>query len=176
VRLIVADGRNYSLLADDQYDVIAADTIYPLHAYSSSLYSVDYYRLLATRLKAGGIMVQWVDTGLPEREQRVLIRTFLSAFPHVTVWQQADLKILMGSNESIRLNPDMIVRRFTPEVTRALAPQGVSGPEVIISGFGLADEALRSEVGPGVIISDDHPYNEYFRLFRLGRLWNWLEK
>jgi spermidine synthase len=31
VRLIVADGRNYSLLADDQYDVSAADTIYPLH-------------------------------------------------------------------------------------------------------------------------------------------------
>ena len=36
-QLVVSDGRNYVLLADERYDLIAADTIYPTQAYSSNL-------------------------------------------------------------------------------------------------------------------------------------------
>ncbi len=175
VRLVVADGRNYLLLVDEQYDLITADIIPALHAHSSNLYSLEYYQMLAAHLREGGLVSQWLDRSLLEHEQRIMLRTFAQAFPHVIYWEQRQFGLMLGSNQPIIPDPALIARKFTPEVAETAAPLGIVSPEEVAAGFRLADDDLRREVGPGLILTDDHPYNEYFRLLRLGGLWRWLE-
>jgi len=172
--MIVADGRNFLLLTDDKYDLITADIIPPLHAYSSLLYSFEYYQLLLTHLTDGGLVSQWLDRRLEPHEQDILARTFAQAFPHSVVWQKGDYMILLGSNQPIEIDPIAIESRFTPQVAADLTPLGLADAQSFLSGFSLADEALRADLGPGMILSDDHPYNEYFRLLRIGGVWRWL--
>jgi len=86
------------------------------------------------------------------------------------------LQLLLGSNAP--MPPDLAAtsRTFTPEVAQALAPMKLTSPQDILAGFTLADDDLRASLGPGLVISDDHPYNEYFRLPRVRNLWQWLER
>jgi spermidine synthase len=172
--IIIADGRNFLLLTDEEYDLITADIIPPLHAYSSLLYSFEYYQLLLAHLADGGLVSQWLDRRLEPHEQDILARTFVQAFPHSVRWQKGNYTILLGSNQPIEIDPAAIERRFTPQVAADLAPLGIADTQALLSGFGLADEALRADLGQGPILSDDHPYNEYFRLLRIGGLWRWL--
>lgn len=173
VRVIIADGRNFLLLNDDRYDLIAADTISPLHAHSGQLYSRDYYELMASRLRDGGFVLQWVDESLQEHEQRIIMRTFVRALTHVIMWNKGG-RLLLGSNQPIVIDRDRIVERLTAEAADGLALQGIADINQFLTGFTLAGAALRRELGSGPIITDDRPYNEYFNLLAIGGLWRWL--
>ncbi|MGH9181347.1 MAG: fused MFS/spermidine synthase, partial [Acidimicrobiales bacterium] len=62
VRLRVGDGRKYLLGTDDRYDVMTVDTLRPQSAYSGSLYSTEFYELVASRLTGDGLFSQWTPT------------------------------------------------------------------------------------------------------------------
>lgn len=171
---IVADGRNYLSLTDRAFDLIAADTIQPIHAHSSNLYSFDYYRLMASRLKQNGIALQWIDVSLREHEERILMRTFVKAFPHVAMWERGGIRFMLGSNEPLPLDPKTLAARLTPEALNNLAGESVADAEEFLALFTLVDDELRAAIGSGPIISDDHPFNEYFNLLRIGDLWKLL--
>jgi len=132
--------------------------------------------MLSAHLTENGITLQWIDSALRDHEQHILMRTFSQAFPHVLLWKIEGLQLLLGSNAPMK--PDLAVtsRTFTPEVAQALAPVKLTSPQDILAGFTLADDDLRASLGPGLAISDDHPYNEYFRLLRIRNLWQWLER
>ena len=51
VRLRVDDGRNFLLLSGEQFDVITADIIQPIHAGAGNLYSREYFALVRHALK-----------------------------------------------------------------------------------------------------------------------------
>ena len=175
VQISVADGRNFVALTEERYDIITADIIPPLHAYSSNLYSVEYFRSLATRLNKNGLVSQWIDSSLLPHERQILTRTFVQAFPYTVIWQAGGLTIALGSNDPIELNPEIIRQNFTPEVAAAAKVLKVETPEQLHAAFRLVDENYKSEIGAGLIISDDHPYNEHFRLLRVGDIWRLLE-
>ena len=94
VRLHVDDGRNFLLMNRKKYDVITADIILPRHAGAGSLYSREYYELVRESLAEGGLVMQW-NGGDSATEYKLLLRTFLSVFPHTTLW--ADGSLMLGS-------------------------------------------------------------------------------
>ena len=140
---------------------MTADTIRPIHAQSSNLYSHDYYRLMASRLKANGIVLQWIDVSLRDHEERILMRTFVSAFPHIAMSELGGNKFLLGSNEPLSIDTREIGTRLTAEVLDDLAAAGVANAETFLASFALAGDGLRAAIGSGPIISDDRPINEY---------------
>lgn len=172
--VIIADGRNHLLVADRRYDVMTADTIRPVHAQSGNLYSHDYYRLMTTRLNENGVVLQWIDLSLRTHEELILMRTFASAFPHVMMSELAGSRFLLGSNEPISLDRDVMRERLTPDVLDHLMQAGVAGAEAFLTSFSLGDEALRAAIGAGPVVTDDRPINEYFNLLRIGNLWRLL--
>ena len=87
---MVDDGRNYLLRNRQPYDVITADVVHPYDAGATNLYSVEYFSLVARSLSPNGIMVQWVSPGTAF-EHSLIVRTFLQAFPHATLWLGGDL-------------------------------------------------------------------------------------
>jgi len=101
LRLIFRDGRYAIRNRNVFYDVIEADALRPSSAYSGNVYSQEYFELIRSRLKPGGLAVTWCPTA------RVL-NTFRSVFPYVAY---CDRLVLIGSNQPIRLDWPSIRQR-----------------------------------------------------------------
>ena len=162
VRMVVDDGRNFLLVGTQRWDVITADAIWPTLAGSTNLYSVDYYRLARRSLNDGGVMLQWVNRDLPEEQHKLLMRTFLAAFPNVSLW--FDGSLLIGSERPIDSAMPWVERKFDWPLSKAALQQvNIRYPEDVRKLY-LADRAeLERYVGPGPILTDDQPRLEYFR-------------
>src|SRR5690606_5521372 len=61
VNLVLVDGRNYLLLNEDRYDLVSIELSSIWFAGASSLYSSEFYELVARRLSEGGVLQQWVQ-------------------------------------------------------------------------------------------------------------------
>ena len=88
---------------------LAAGTVLTLDAGSSHLYVADYYRLGRDSRKPNGVIAQWIAPH-DDYQYKAMLRTYLSVFPHVTLWLTADLVI--GSNDPIQLDLAETARRF----------------------------------------------------------------
>jgi predicted membrane-bound spermidine synthase len=91
----VADGRNAIDRGGRLYDMIEADALWPTSPYSGNLYSLEFFRMCAGRLRPGGLVTTWLPTG------RVRA-TFFSVFPHVV--ETLDGKVAIGSLSPIPID------------------------------------------------------------------------
>lgn len=108
VKTVVGDGREHLLVVDDRYDVITVDTLRPQSGYSGSLYSKEFYELVAERLNDGGIFTQWIPTS------RVL-NTAAQVFPHVEALEVAaygSSRFMVASKAPITIDPAGLLERF----------------------------------------------------------------
>jgi spermidine synthase len=104
----LTDGRAFLLRTTDRYDIIEADALRPSSAYAGNLYSVEYFRLLRSRLKPGGFAVSWTPT--PRS-----LNSLVAAFPHVLVVGQ----IGFGSEMPVRFDVAEIRARIDAPATVA---------------------------------------------------------
>jgi spermidine synthase len=163
LNLVVDDGRNYLLRNRAPYDVVTADVVHPYDAGATNLYSVEYFSLVARSLAPNGIMVQWVSPGTAF-EHALIIRTFLEAFPHATLWLGGDL--LIGSNAPLSLSRSELEARLAdPSARASLAEVGFNHAQDVLALFRGTDAQLHGYVGnpPGPVLTDDHPILEYFQ-------------
>ena len=63
---VVNDGRNALLLSDRKYSLIISDATNPKMFDSWTLYSREFYELIKSRLKPGGVFCQWALLPLPD--------------------------------------------------------------------------------------------------------------
>ncbi len=160
VHLQVDDGRNFLLRNRLAYDVVTADVIHPYDAGSTNLYSVEYFKLVGRSLEPDGIMVQWVSPG-SAYEHALIVRTFLQAFPHATLWLTGDL--LIGSPRPLQLSQATLARRLAdPKARAALAEVGLNQPQDVVAQFRADEAELHAYAGEGPVLTDDHPLLEYF--------------
>jgi spermidine synthase len=161
VNLVVDDGRNYLLRNRQPYDVVTADVVHPYDAGATNLYSVEYFSLVARSLSPDGIMVQWVSPGTAF-EHSLIIRTFLQAFPHATLWLGGDL--LIGSPSPIQLSRSELEARLAdPSARESLAEVGFNQAQDVLAQFRGTDAQLHAYVGgSGPVLTDDHPILEFF--------------
>jgi len=115
IRIEVADGRNALERSARQFDLIEADPIFPDRAYSGNLYSVEFFRRCAGKLKPGGLVCTWAPTAR-------IYASFHAAFPHVVGLENRS--IVVGSNEPIPVDVEAWVARATsPEVVSYLGAE-----------------------------------------------------
>jgi spermidine synthase len=182
VHLRIDDGRNHLLLSGRQYDVITADVINPRNAGSALVYSYEYYALARRALKPGGIMAQWLEQNPAnpdnDAQRRLMARTFLAAFPHVTLW--ANGALMIGSERPLDLGPSSLAARWAPDgrnVGRYLEGTDIDSPGALLALYAQDDTDLRRWAGDGPLITDDHPYTEYFLSLPGGsRTQRWAER
>jgi spermidine synthase len=87
---------------DQQFDVIVSEPSNPWVTGVEMLYSVEFLEAARSRLAPGGVFAQWFHLYETDRKTvDVVLRTFASVFPHVSVWysMQADL-LLLGFNDA----------------------------------------------------------------------------
>ncbi|GIW10129.1 MAG: hypothetical protein KatS3mg061_1186 [Dehalococcoidia bacterium] len=162
VEIVVNDGRNYLLLTREKFDVIEADPILPTNAGAAVLYSADYYRLARSALKDDGLMVQWLNNSLPGPAYRLLLRSFLDAFPYATLWENGS--VLIGSPQPLLVDPQVVAAKFaSPEVHRALAQLGYREAGDVLREFTAGPADLWAFAGEGPRVTDRFPAIEYIR-------------
>lgn len=160
VHLRVDDGRNYLLTRPHAYDIITADLILPEFIGSANLYSADYFRLVARNLSDDGIVVQWVAAD-SEYQYKMMLRTFMSAFPNTTMW--AGGQLLVGSKKPLSLSREAFEAKLrTPRAASALAAVGWGTFDGLLENYKAGPAELRAYVGDGPILTDDLPVIEYF--------------
>jgi spermidine synthase len=104
--ILIEDGRHVLRASGGRFDMINSDLFLPYRRGAGSLYSLEHFRVAASRLNQGGVFVQWLPLyQLTEYEFGVIARTMLEAFPEVTMWRnnfQPGLEkvALIGRNES----------------------------------------------------------------------------
>lgn len=172
VSLVVNDARNQLLSRAKMYDVIVSQPSNPWQTGNANLFTDDFYRLAAARLKTGGIFCQWVGLyDITPENLRIVCRTFLKTFPKVLVFESQSNLILLGSAAPLGIDYQQLLARFKrPEIGQLLESSGVKAPAELIAGKYLFTElALKEFSGEGSVNTDDHPVLEYSARFNLGK-------
>jgi spermidine synthase len=164
VEIRVRDGRRELLRGEETYDLITLEPPPPPAAGVVNLYSRDFYRLAALRLRPDGLLAQWLP--LPtqtDSDTRSLVRSFLDVFPYATLWTtELHEMLLVGSPAPIELNAARIVSRFNqPGVSAALREVGVASPAALLATFVTDRAGLERFAGDAPPVTDDYPRIEY---------------
>jgi spermidine synthase len=172
VRPFVDDGRNFLLMRNKRYDVITVDPPPPLSSAGTvNLYSREFVSLCSQRLAPGGVLCMWVLSGR-YTELRMLMSTFRSVFPHATLWRSPQNWgfFMIGTKQPLKLPIDRFNDAFKdPKFVSDINEWDRSVP----SGNAMADLLLLNEsqladfARGAPVMTDDHPYTEFF-------LWRWL--
>ncbi|TVQ40767.1 MAG: hypothetical protein EA370_03315 [Wenzhouxiangella sp.] len=116
VTIHAEDGRNCLRRSRQRYDLIISDLFTPWEAGTGNLYTLEHFRTASTRLKPGGLFVQWLPTyQVSEREFAIIARTMDEVFDQVVLWRgdlfpAQSIVALVGQNEARPLDPAVPVR------------------------------------------------------------------
>ena len=89
VRVRTDDARHVLLIEDARYDVVISEPSNLWMTGVASLYTEEFYQLVRQRLRPGGMLVQWLHAYEMESDDlRMVLRTLLSVFPQVTVFDR----------------------------------------------------------------------------------------
>jgi spermidine synthase len=81
------DGRAWLRRSARRYDVITLEPMPPNFSGVNSLYSREFYEIMAGRLEPGGVVAQWLPFHLlTPRHAASVSATFLSVFPDAMLW------------------------------------------------------------------------------------------
>ncbi|WP_394990546.1 fused MFS/spermidine synthase [Emticicia sp.] len=108
VNLILQDGRYFLHRNPKLYDIIEADALRPKSSYSGNLYSIEYFQLLKSRLKKGGMAITWGATGR-------IREGFAKVFPYI---YEIDSFMIIGSSQEINFDEELILKRVENSFTK----------------------------------------------------------
>ncbi|KPJ57786.1 MAG: hypothetical protein AMJ42_04390 [Deltaproteobacteria bacterium DG_8] len=169
-KVIINDGRNHLLLSQEKYDIITVDPSPPLYSSGMvNLYTKEFYQLCRQRLKDDGIFCMWLwIPSCRESEFKMLVKTFMSVFPHTTVWSGVYRFgiYLFGSNQKISIDLPSLARRIQNPLIQEDLKQSIRHPvkideQFILNLFLFDQETAWDLVKDVTILKDDHPYTEY---------------
>lgn len=162
--LRVEDAKTFLRRATRRYDVIISEPSNPWMAGVGSLFSAEFYKEAHSRLAPGGIMAQWFHLYEMDDELfRIALRTYRSAFPYVTVWNNVDSDvILIGSDRPLRPDFPAMERAFlTPLVWQDLRRAQITFLSTLLGLQSASPEAVASMVADGPLNEDNRPLLEY---------------
>jgi spermidine synthase len=166
-----ADGRNFVLVQEQQYDLISMELSSIWFAGAASLYSREFYGLIHQRLKPGAVFQQWVQLHHVRRHDfATILNTLRHEFAHVTLFYGGGQGILVASDAPLVTSQARIeALEQTPEVAATIPlqrPLLSLLKDVLVSDAGLdrflADSAAEAgEPVDQMISTDGNLYLEY---------------
>jgi len=114
VHAVVQDGRFFLQASPQQYDIISGEPPPPKVMGAVNLYTSEFFRLIHSRLKEGGIATFWLPINqLKVDEAKAILRAFHDAFANASVWASADQDwIMMGIKGSGRKMKEEEIRQL----------------------------------------------------------------
>jgi predicted membrane-bound spermidine synthase len=158
------DAKTFLLRPGRRYDVIVSEPSNPWMAGIGDLFSVEFYGRARERLAPGGVMVQWFHAyEMNDELFSMVLRTFRSSFPNVTVWNIPDNDILLvGSAEPLRPDFAAMDRAFgAPAVREDMRRVGVGRLSTLLAAQSAGEEGALAMSGSGPLNEELRPRLEY---------------
>ncbi len=152
VNVVIGDAREVMQTQNATYDVIIAEPSNPHRHGIAALYTADFYRDVSSRLRSGGLFMQWLQAYEIEFESVLMVAaTLRSAFPSIELWRttQSDLVFVCATDAARACAIDAIKRRISDPVVRegllhAWQARDVEGVVArYVGGNALIDELIR---------------------------------
>ncbi len=120
-QLLPEDGRNVLRHGVQPYDLISVEIGQPDRPGVGALYTREFYREAAARLRPDGVMTQFVPLRyLRPGDLASILKTFLAEFPAASLWYNTDELLLLGfKGEARRLSPQRYADTLTKPGLRA---------------------------------------------------------
>ena len=169
LRIVFNDGRNFLQTTPETFDVITADPIHPWFRGAGYLYTTEYFKLAAERLRPGGVVAQWLPIyELTPRDLRSVVRTFREQFRYTLMWLTHYDAELVGSNDPIRIDEAELARRIaTPAVAADLQRVLMGSATDFLSYFIMGTEGMGRFGRDGVLNTDGNLYLEFSAPFSI---------
>ena len=163
--LIIDDALAFLKLTRTQYDAIISEPSNPWIAGIGNLYTTEFFRECRERLKKDGLMVQWFHLyEIDDETFKLVVRTFRSVFPHVTVWQSlvADV-LLIGSKEPLVYDENALEAKLgIGAVQSDLKRIHIPDVATLLSLQMLSGNRAAEYAGGGPLNAEDKPLLEYW--------------
>lgn len=102
LRLHIGDGRNFLLVHPQKFDLVSMELTSIWFSGAASLYSLEFYQLVAQRMAERGIFQQWVQLHHVTRADfATIVHTLRMVFPHVALFYGGGQGILVSSLEPL---------------------------------------------------------------------------
>ena len=173
VDLRVGDGRHELLRSAETWDLITLEPPPPSAAGVVNLYSREFYELAKRRLAPGGMVAQWWPLPTQNLEDsKSLVRSFVDAFPHVSLWTtEVHEMLLVGSTSPMPIHVPRVAHRFErPGVAAALREVGVDSAAALLATWVTDRNGLLALVGDAPPVTDDRPRIEVAPWLRPGEM------
>lgn len=159
VTVHIEDARNFLLATKQKFDLVILDATHPQSGDSWMLYTQECYRLAKRALAPGGIVAQWVPLHRLEFLNYLsILRTFLSVFPHVTMWFPLGRShtILIATPEEIKIDVAYVRERMrVPAIRRNFELAEIPDEYALLSYFIAAEGRLAQIAFVAPINTDD---------------------
>jgi len=161
-RIVLEDARNYLLLNEKTFDLVASEPSNPWIAGIGTLFTREFFDLGRSRLRDGGLFCQWVSvTKMGLEDFRSVVRTFTDVFPDAALFSinwGVDY-LLVGSKASVppRFDWRRVAEAFADdEVFRHRNLLGLPAAEHVLLTYIARGEKLRRFAEGADLIRDDH--------------------
>jgi len=146
VTTFIQDGRFFLQASPRQYDIVSGEPPPPKVAGAVNLYTEEFFSLMNSRLKKGGIATFWLPINqLKIDESKAILRAFHNAFPNASLWASADQEwIMMGIKGPGRKVKEEEIRQLwsAPDTGADLRRIGIEVPEQLGALFLMDGEEI----------------------------------
>jgi len=166
VMTVAADARRYVQSATDRYDVIVADLFHPARSGAGSLYSVEHFSAVKSRLEPGGVFCQWLALHQMDIETlRSIVAAFLQVYPNavaVLASNSIDTPVvgLIARPDQLAWQIETVRSRLSelsPSMVKAMR-QAKLDDEFAVLGSVVAGPQVLKEFSRGAAVNtDDRP-------------------
>ncbi|HXG64075.1 MAG TPA: fused MFS/spermidine synthase, partial [Blastocatellia bacterium] len=171
LRLIANDGRNYIFTTDEKFDVIISEPSNPWLTGVANLFTLEYFKRGAEKLKEDGVFSQWLQIyEMTPEDLRTLVATFRAAFPHTYLFRGAEGDLmLLGSKTARPLDLRVIRSHFAdPKIAADFKRINTYSETDILSRFYFGDAEMAKFCAGAPLNTDDNALIEFSAPRRVG--------
>lgn len=163
-----ADARRYVSTTSKRYDIIVADLFHPARDGAGSLYTLEHFRTIKSKLADGGIFCQWLPLYQLDLEMfKVITNTFLQVFPDGQAYlahYSIDQPIigLIGGTDTLRYPEKWYQKRLAGRaLRRQMSGFGYDSIYSLLGTFIGGGEALHALCDGSAINTDRYPIVQF---------------
>ncbi len=168
LQVVTADARRHMRSRGPAYDVIISDNFHPARSGSGSLYTVEHFQAVQSRLAEGGLFCQWLPLHQLDRETlRSIVQAYLQVYPGawaMLATNSLDTPVLglLARRGGARFDAALLQQRLeAPTGLPRLADFGLIDRYALLGGFVAGPQALLHFAGDAAVNTDDHPVVAY---------------
>ena len=161
--LVEVDARNWLFRHDERFEVVISEPSNPWMSGVSPLFTVEFFRLVRSRLRENGLFCQWIHLyNLDGEDLRTLVGGFTDVFPETALFalHDGDALLIGARGDFPAVAPAELARRIG-SLADELAPWGITEPGVLEGWRTATGPALAAWAAGAPRHRDDHPILEF---------------